>query len=195
MSLPLEAFGVSTGAVFLGEIGDKTQLLALLLASRFRRPLPIIAGILIATLANHALAVYAGRSLNGWLDPQWLPWIVGISFIGVGLWALVPDKLDEKDAGPATGNVLWISTLSFFIAEIGDKTQIATAVLAARYDMFLPVLAGTTGGMLLADVPVVLLGGALAARLPVKPIRFAAAALFILLGLASLLLHGRVAAT
>jgi putative Ca2+/H+ antiporter (TMEM165/GDT1 family) len=193
MSLPLEAFGVSTGAVFLGEIGDKTQLLALLLASRFRRPLPVIAGILIATLANHALAVYAGRSLNGLLDPAWLPWIVGLSFIAVGVWALVPDRVDEQEAGPGSGNVLWISTLSFFLAEIGDKTQLATAVLGARYDLFLPVLAGTTGGMLLADVPVVLLGGALAARLPLRPIRWAAAGLFILLGLLSLSLHGRLA--
>ena len=107
----------------------------------------------------------------------------------------MPDTLDEKDAGPASGNVLWIATLSFFIAEIGDKTQLATAVLAARYDQFLPVLSGTTTGMLLADVPAVLIGGALAARLPVRPIRIAAAALFILLGLASLLLHGRVTAT
>lgn len=194
MSLTLEAFGVSTGAVFLGEIGDKTQLLALLLASRFRRPWPIIAGILLATLANHALAVYAGRSLNSLIDPAWLPWIVGVSFIGVGLWALVPDQLDDKDAGPTQGSVLWITTVAFFLAEIGDKTQLATAVLAARYDLFLPVLAGTTGGMLLADVPVVLLGGALAARLPLKPIRWAAAGLFMVLGLATLLLHGRLGA-
>lgn len=193
MSLPIEAFAVSTAAVFLGEIGDKTQLLALLLASRFRRPLPVIAGIMVATLANHALAVYAGRSLNGLLDPTWLPWIVGLSFIGVGLWALVPDQLDDKDAGPARGSVFWISTVAFFLAEIGDKTQLATAVLGARYDLFLPVLAGTTGGMLLADVPVVLLGGALAARLPLKPIRWSAAALFILLGVLSMVFHGRLA--
>ena len=191
--MSLEAFTVSTGAVFLGEIGDKTQLLALLLASRYRRPVTIIAGILIATLANHALAVWAGQSLHGLIDPRWLGWIVGISFIAVGLWALVPDTLDEKDAGPATGNVLWIATLSFFIAEIGDKTQLATAVLAARYDQFLPVLSGTTTGMLLADVPAVLIGGAIATRLPLKSIRWAAAGLFLVLGIASLLLHGRVA--
>ena len=191
MSLPLEAFTVSTGAVFLGEIGDKTQLLALLLASRYRRSVPIIAGILIATLANHALAVWAGQSLHGLIDPRWLGWIVGISFIAVGLWTLVPDTLDEKDAGPATGNVLWIATLSFFIAEIGDKTQLATAVLAARYDQFLPVLSGTTTGMLLADVPAVLIGGAIATRLPLKAIRWAAAGLFLVLGIASLVLHGR----
>lgn len=191
MSLVLEAFAVSAGAVFLGELGDKTQLLALLLASRYRKPWPIVAGILIATLANHALAVWAGQSLGSLIDPRWLVWIVGLSFIGVGIWALVPDRLDESEADARQGSVLWISTVSFFIAEIGDKTQLATAVLAARFDQFLPVLAGTTGGMLLADVPVVLLGGALAARLPLRPIRWAAAGLFVLLGLATLLLHGR----
>lgn len=189
--MSLEAFAVSTGAVFLGEIGDKTQLLALLLASRYRRPVTIIVGILLATLANHALAVWAGQSLHGLIDPRWLGGIIGLSFIAVGLWALVPDTLDEKDAAPATGNVLWIASFSFFIAEIGDKTQLATAVLAARYDQFLPVLSGTTTGMLLADVPAVLVGGALATRLPLKPIRWAAAGLFLVLGVASLLLHGR----
>lgn len=193
MSLPLEAFTVSTGAVFLGEIGDKTQLLALLLASRYRRPLPIIAGILLATVANHALAVWAGQSLGAWVDPRWLGWIVGASFIAVGLWALVPDRLDADadGSGARTGSVLWISTLSFFLAEIGDKTQLATAVLAARYDQFLPVLSGTTTGMLLADVPAVLIGGAVATRLPLRAIRWAAAGLFLALGVASLLLHGR----
>ncbi|AXQ31863.1 UPF0016 domain-containing protein [Solimonas sp. K1W22B-7] len=182
----MESFLVSTGAVFLGEIGDKTQLLALLLASRFKRPWPVIAGILVATLFNHALAGIAGQWLRGLLDPAWLPWIVGISFIGVGLWALKPDTVEQGEAERSGGSVFWITTVCFFLAEIGDKTQIATTLLALKYESLVAVVAGTTTGMLLADVPVVFLGAALASRLPLKPIRFAAAGLFVLLGVLTL---------
>ena len=183
----MEAFFVSTGAVLLGEIGDKTQLLALMLASRFRRPWPVIAGILVATVFNHALAGLAGAWLHDLLSPQWLPWIVGASFIGVGLWALKPDTLDAHEGQGSGRSVFVIAAVAFFLAEIGDKTQIATTVLAVRYDALIPVVSGTTLGMLLADVPVVFLGAALAQKLPLKAIRIAAAALFIVLGLATLL--------
>jgi len=182
----VEAFFVSTGAVFLGEIGDKTQLLALLLASRFKKPWPVIAGILVATLFNHALAGVAGQWLRGLLDPALLPWIVGISFIGVGLWALKPDTVEQEEAERAGNSVFWITTVCFFLAEIGDKTQIATTVLAVKYDSLLAVVAGTTSGMLLADVPVVFLGAALASRLPLKAMRVAAAGLFVVLGVLTL---------
>ncbi len=183
----MEAFLVSTGAVLLGEIGDKTQLLALVLASRFRKPGPVIAGILVATVFNHALAGLAGTWLRDLLSPQLLPWLVGGSFIAVGLWALKPDTLEEGEGQRLGHSAFWVTTLAFFLAEIGDKTQIATTVLAVRYDALLPVVGGTTLGMLLADVPVVFLGAALAQRLPLKAIRIAAAALFIVLGLATLL--------
>jgi putative Ca2+/H+ antiporter (TMEM165/GDT1 family) len=183
----VEAFFVSTGAVFLGEIGDKTQLLALLLASRFpHRPWALIAGIFVATVFNHALAGVAGQWLRNLLDPAWLPWIVGFSFIAVGLWALKPDTVEQGEAERAGTSVFWITTVCFFLAEIGDKTQIATTVLAVKYDALFQVVAGTTTGMLLADVPVVFLGAALAAKLPLKPIRFAAAGLFVVLGVLTL---------
>ncbi len=182
----MEAFFISTGAVFLGEIGDKTQLLALLLATRFRRPWLIIAGILTATVFNHALAGLAGHWLRGLIAPEWLPWLVGVSFIAVGLWALKPDTVEEAEAQRSGSSVFWITTVAFFLAEIGDKTQIATTVLAVRYDALLEVIAGTTTGMMLADVPVVFLGAAVATRLPLKPIRFAAAGLFIVLGISAL---------
>lgn len=185
-----EAFFVSTGAVLLGEIGDKTQLLALVLASRFRKPWPVIAGILVATVFNHALAGLAGSWLNALLPSSLLPWIVGVSFIAVGLWALKPDTLDDDEGQNYAGRSGFVvATVAFFLAEIGDKTQIATTVLAARYDALLAVVSGTTLGMLLADVPVVFLGAALAQKLPLKWIRVAAAALFVALGIATLLLR------
>ncbi|MGH8446037.1 MAG: TMEM165/GDT1 family protein [Solimonas sp.] len=182
----MEAFLVSAGAVLLGEIGDKTQLLALVLATRFRKPWPVIAGILVATLFNHALAGLLGGWLRAVVSPEWLPWLVGMSFIAVGLWALKPDTVEEEEGQRSGRSVFWITTVSFFLAEIGDKTQIATTLLAARFDSLLPVVSGTTIGMLLADVPVVFLGAALATRLPLKTIRFAAAGLFIVLGVTTL---------
>lgn len=183
----MDAFLVSTGTVFLGEIGDKTMLLAVMLASRFRRPWTVILGILMATLFNHALAGVLGIWLNDLISPPWLPWIVGLSFIAVGIWALRPDTADESEATRTGRSALCITVVSFFLAEIGDKTQIATTVLAAKFDALVAVVAGTTAGMLLADVPVVFLGAALADRLPLKATRVAAATLFIVLGLSSIL--------
>jgi putative Ca2+/H+ antiporter (TMEM165/GDT1 family) len=185
----MEAFLVSAGAVLLGEIGDKTMLLALVLATRFRKPWPVIAGILVATLLNHALAGLIGGWVRTVLPADWLPWIVGGLFIAVGLWALVPDKLDDDDeANPAgNGSAFFVTTIAFFLAEIGDKTQIATTLLAARFESLLAVVAGTTTGMMLADVPVIFVGAALATKLPLKAIRIIAAALFIALGVTTLI--------
>ena len=191
----MEAFLVSTGAVLLGEIGDKTMLLALVLATRFRKPLPVIAGILVATLLNHALAGLLGGWVRTVVPAEWLPWIVGGLFIAVGLWALVPDKIDEDEARPAAdGSAFLVTTLAFFLAEIGDKTQIATTLLAARFDSLLAVVAGTTTGMMLADVPVIFIGTALAAKLPLKAIRLVAAGLFIALGVTTLVFGRSIAA-
>ena len=190
-AFPLEAFLVSIGVVALGEIGDKTQLLALMLAARFRRPWPIIAGIFAATLANHALAGLVGSLLRGLLTPELLRWIVAASFFAVAIWALSPDKIDD-DAHPPTSRwgVFGVTAVSFFLAEMGDKTQIATAVLAAKYSALPAVIAGTTLGMLIADVPVVLIGNLSAAKLPLKAIRIAAALMFVALGIYTLLASG-----
>ena len=181
----MEALFVSTGVVALAEIGDKTQLLALLLAARFRRPVPIILGILVATLANHACAALLGATVAGLLQGETFRWILGVSFIAMGLWTLVPDKLDEDDskAGPGErwGPFL-ATTVAFFLVEIGDKTQIATIALAAQFHSVVLVTAGTTLGMMAANVPAVLIGGFAAQRLPLATIRAVAAALFILLG-------------
>lgn len=186
---PFSAFGLSTLAVAVAEIGDKTQLLALLLAARFRKPWPIIAGILVATLLNHALAASFGAWVVHWLSPEALRWIVAGSFVAVALWALKPDKLDPEGqrlpAGgalrPGWGQAFAATTIAFFLAEIGDKTQVATVLLAAKYSPLWQVVAGTTVGMLLANVPVVALGHRFADRLPLAGARMAAAALFLLL--------------
>ena len=173
---------VSAGTVALAEIGDKTQLLALLLAARFRKPLPIIVGILAATLLNHALAGWVGTLVAHWLTPQVLRWVVAISFIAIALWSLKPDTLDEH--APASGHgALITTTIAFFLAEIGDKTQVATVLLAAKYAPLWAVVAGTTLGMLLANVPVVLLGHRFADRLPLRAARIGAAMLFMGLGI------------
>ena len=185
----MDSFLVSTGVVAVAEIGDKTQLLALLLAARFRKPLPIMLGILVATLANHALAGIAGAWAGSLLDGAWLRWGVGLSILGVGAWALVPDRLDDADSEPRMrrAGAFMATLVCFFLAEMGDKTQVATILLAARFDALVLVVAGTTLGMMLANVPVALFGHALAARLPARNIRFAAAALFVALGTAVLL--------
>src|ERR1041385_7132273 len=181
----LEAFLISTAVVALAEIGDKTQLLSLLLAARFRRPMPIIVGIFIATLANHAAAGFAGTLFGRMLEGPWLRWTVGLSFLAVAVWALFPDKLDERD--PVRGSGVFLTTLvAFFLAEIGDKTQIATIGLAARFEQFYPVVLGTTLGMMLANIPAVLIGDRAAGRLPLRAIRIAAAILFAGLGLLTL---------
>jgi putative Ca2+/H+ antiporter (TMEM165/GDT1 family) len=180
---PLATAALSTGTVALAEIGDKTQLLALLLAARFRRPWPIVAGILVATLLNHALAAWLGALAAQWLQPSMLRWIVAASFLAVALWTLKPDQLDgEGERLPARGAFV-ATTLAFFVAEIGDKTQVATVLLAARYSPLWEVVAGTTVGMLLANVPVVALGSRFADRLPLKAARLVAAAVFAALAL------------
>ena len=178
-----EAFVVSTGVVALGEIGDKTQLLALLLAARYRKPLPIILGILVATLANHAGASALGSWLTRLIDPAWLRWALGLSFLAVALWMLVPDKADEVKGG-ATGRlgVFGITVVAFFLAEMGDKTQIATVMLAAKYQSVWVVTAGTTLGMLIANVPAVLIGERVQQWLPVQWVHRIAAAVFAMLG-------------
>lgn len=183
----MDAFLVSTGIVALAEIGDKTQLLALVLAARFRRPVPIILGILAATLANHGLAAGLGTWLPHLMSPAVLRWVVGLSFLAMAVWALIPDKLDESDARLAGAGVFGTTLVTFFLAEMADKTQAATVVLAARYQEYLWVLAGTTLGMLIANVPVVLLGGGVAKRLPVRAIHITVAVVFVLLGGATLL--------
>jgi len=178
-----QAFLVSTGVVALSEIGDKTQLLALLLAARFRKPVPIILGILVATLANHAGASALGAWLTRTVDPQWLRWALGASFLAVALWMLIPDKMDEFKTGSTSRlGVFGITTLAFFVAEMGDKTQIATVMLAARFDSLWVVTAGTTLGMMLANVPAVLLGDRVMDWLPVKWVHRIAAAVFAVLG-------------
>jgi putative Ca2+/H+ antiporter (TMEM165/GDT1 family) len=178
----MEAFLVSIGVVALAEIGDKTQLLALVLATRFRRPLPIIAGIFGATLCNHALAGLAGTYISAFLSGPWMRWALGLSFLAMAGWALIPDKLAKGRAFPGERYGAFPATLiAFFLIEIGDKTQIATVALAAQYQALIAVVAGTTIGMLLANVPVVLLGDVAAVRLPLKAIRVAVAVLFVIL--------------
>lgn len=179
---PLDAALVSAGTVALAEIGDKTQLLALLLAARFRKPLPIIVGMLVATLLNHALAGWVGTLVAQRLTPGVLRWVVAISFLAIALWSLKPDTLDE-DVPVSNHGALVATVIAFFLAEMGDKTQVATVLLAARYSPLWQVVAGTTAGMLLANVPVVLLGSRFAQRLPLRAARIAAALLFLVLGL------------
>ena len=178
------AFLISLGVV--SEIGNKTQLLALLLAARFKRPGPIIAGIFLATIFNHAAAGLVGGWVAAAVDPTMLRWGLGLLFIAMGGWALIPDKLEEdpgvKDAATTVG-IFWITTVSFFIAKIGDKTQIATAALAAHMDSIVLVVAGTTAGMLLADVPAVYLGRLATEKLHVPWVRYVATAIFAGMGL------------
>jgi putative Ca2+/H+ antiporter (TMEM165/GDT1 family) len=186
----VQALLVSLVAVAFAEIGDKTQLLALVLAARYRKPWPICLGIFVATLANHALAGEAGVLLAQWLSPAVLRWIIGASFISVAIWALFPDKADESDAERVTQHGVFIaSAVGFFLAEMGDRTQFATAMLAAQYQPLWQVVAGTTVGMLIANVPVVFLGARFAQRLPLRATRLVACVLFAILG-AVVLLRG-----
>ncbi len=182
-----EAFAVSTGVVALGEIGDKTQLLALLLAARFRKPVPIIAGILVATLLNHAAAAALGTWITRTVDPQWMRWGLGLSFIAVAVWMLIPDEADEVEGrGSGRLGVFGLTTVAFFLAEMGDKTQIATVALAARYTDLWAVVTGTTFGMMLANVPAVLLGDGVAKRVSMRLVHGIAALLFAVLGVMTL---------
>ena len=186
--MTFEAFAVSTGVVALGEVGDKTQLLALLLAARFRAPWPIILGILVATLANHALAAALGAWLTQAIDPQGLRWALGASFIAVALWVLVPDRVDVGAPGTEHSRlgVFGVTVIAFFLAEMGDKTQIATVMLAARYNALVVVTAGTTLGMMIANVPAVLLGDKALKFMPIAWVHRIAAAVFAVVGVAVL---------
>ncbi len=183
----MEAFLVSTGVVALAEIGDKTQLLAFVLAARFRKPWPIVLGILVATLANHAGAGALGSFITTVMSPMALRWVLGLSFIGMALWILIPDKLDAGDAPKTRGGVFLTTLTAFFLAEMGDKTQIATVALAAQYQALTAVVLGTTLGMMIANVPAVLFGERAARTLPAKLVHGIAAALFAVLGMATLL--------
>ena len=184
----MEALLVSTGVVALAEIGDKTQLLAFLLAARFKKPLPIILGILVATLLNHGLAGALGAWITATVNPSTLRWVLGLSFIGMAIWTLIPDKIEEEETQVAQRFGVFGATLvTFFLAEMGDKTQIATVAMAAHYGTPLLVIAGTTLGMLIADVPAVFVGDKLAAKIPMRLVHAVAAAVFAVLGVATLL--------
>ena len=178
-----EAIGISTGVVAIAEIGDKTQLLAIVLAARFRKPIPIILGILAATLLNHGLAATLGFFIANWLTGQTFQIIVGVAFIGMAAWALIPDKEDDGALDRSRGGVFLTTLVAFFLVEIGDKTQIATSLLAARFHDIVLVTIGTTLGMMLANIPAVLLGEAATKIVPLKYVRIAAAAIFALIGL------------
>jgi putative Ca2+/H+ antiporter (TMEM165/GDT1 family) len=184
----MEAFLTSTTLVALAEIGDKTQLLSFVLAARLRKPWPIIAGIFVATVLNHALAGSVGVWLAAMIPAHWMPWIAGSVFIVFGLWTLKPDTLDDDEKpDPGRFGAFVTTTVAFFIAEMGDKTQLATVALGARFDALTAVVLGTTIGMMLANVPAVLIGEALAKKLPLEKIRWAAAGLFVITGIATLL--------
>ena len=183
----MDAFLVSTGIVALAEMGDKTQLLAFMLAAKFRKPAPIIFGILVATLLNHGMAGALGTWIPHLLDAEVLRWVLGIGFIIMAIWILIPDKLDEGDAKFVSLGVFGTTVVAFFLAEMGDKTQIATVALAAQYQSFIAVVLGTTVGMLLANAPAVLLGNKFANSLPISWIHRVVAAIFAIMGLGILL--------
>ncbi len=182
-----DAFLVSTGVVALAEIGDKTQLLALVLAARYRKPVPIILGILVATLANHAVAGVVGAWIAAALGEQLLRWVLGVSFIAMAAWMLIPDKLDEDQDKPARYGVFLTTLVAFFVVEMGDKTQIATVALAAHYTSLIAVVVGTTLGMMIANVPAVLLGEVAAKKLPMRVVHAVVALIFVVLGIVILL--------
>jgi putative Ca2+/H+ antiporter (TMEM165/GDT1 family) len=185
----MEAFLVSTGLVALAEIGDKTQLLAFLLAARFRKPLPICLGIFIATVVNHAGAGALGAWLTTLISPQALRWILGVGFVAMAVWMLIPDQIDDEVEGSSGRKlgVLGTTIVAFFLAEMGDKTQIATVAMAARFHELWAVVAGTTLGMMIANVPAVLLGDRIAHKIPVRLVHGIAALIFAALGVATLL--------
>lgn len=184
----MEAFLVSTAFVAIAEIGDKTQLLALMLAARYRKPLPIILGILCATLANHALAAWIGSEVAAWVGPATMRWVLGATFVVMAGWCLIPDKADEGPQAARKAGAFLATLVAFFLVEIGDKTQIATVALAARFQSLIIVTLGTTLGMLIANAPVVLFGDAIAKRLPLRMVRITAALMFAALGVAAILI-------
>ena len=184
----MESFWVSTGVVALAEMGDKTQLLAFLLAARFKRPVPIIAGIFLATIVNHGLAGALGVWITTTLSPQIMRWVLGISFLAMAAWTLIPDKIEnEKSSMTTRFGVFGATLVTFFLAEMGDKTQVATVAMAAHYQDAWKVVAGTTLGMMIADVPAVFLGDKLSAKLSLKWVHAAAALVFAALGVATLM--------
>ena len=184
----MEAFWVSTGVVALAEIGDKTQLLAFILAARFKKPAPIIAGILLATLINHGLAGALGAWITAVVSPEMLRWVLGASFIGMAVWTLIPDEIEDEETQVAQRfGVFGATLITFFLAEMGDKTQIATVAMAAHYATPVIVVLGTTLGMLIADVPAVFVGNRLADKIPMKLVHAIAAGVFAVLGVATLL--------
>jgi len=184
----MESLFVSTGVVALAEVGDKTQLLAFILAARFKKPVPIILGILLATLLNHGLAGALGAWITSAVTPEVLRWVLGASFIGMAVWTLIPDKIEEEETHTAQRfGVFGATLITFFLAEMGDKTQIATVAMAAHYPNPLLVVMGTTLGMLIADVPAVFAGDKLADKIPMKLVHSIAAAIFAALGIATLL--------
>jgi putative Ca2+/H+ antiporter (TMEM165/GDT1 family) len=184
----VEAFWVSTGVVALAEIGDKTQLLAFILAARFKKPAPIIAGILLATLINHGLAGALGAWITAVVSPEVLRWVLGASFIGMAVWTLIPDEIEDEETQVAQRfGVFGATLITFFLAEMGDKTQIATVAMAAHYATPVIVVLGTTLGMLIADVPAVFVGNRLADKIPMKLVHVIAAGVFAVLGVATLL--------
>ena len=184
----MESLLVSTGVVALAEIGDKTQLLAFILAARFKKPVPIILGILVATIINHGLAGALGSWITATVSPGTLRWVLGLSFVGMAIWTMIPDKIEEEETQVAKRfGVFGATLITFFLAEMGDKTQIATVAMAAHYANPLMVVIGTTLGMLIADVPAVFVGDKLASKIPMKLVHSIAAAIFALLGIATFL--------
>ncbi|GAB3752379.1 TMEM165/GDT1 family protein [Lysobacter olei] len=184
----MESLLVSTGVVALAEIGDKTQLLAFILAARFKKPLPIIAGILVATIINHGLAGALGAWITASVSPEVLRWVLGLSFLGMAVWTMIPDEIEEEETKVAKRfGVFGATLITFFLAEMGDKTQVATVAMAAHYATPLLVVIGTTLGMLIADVPAVFVGDKLASKIPRKLVHTIAAGIFALLGVATLL--------
>lgn len=180
----MESFFVSTGVVALAEMGDKTQLLAFILAARFKKPVPIILGILAATLLNHGLAGAIGSWISHAISPEYLRWILGLSFIGMAIWTLIPDKIEEEETDVAQKlGVFGATLITFFLAEMGDKTQIATIAMAAHFNAIIPVVAGTTLGMMIADVPAVFVGNQFAEKIPLKIVHGVAAAIFAIMGI------------
>lgn len=184
----MEAFLISTSIVALAEMGDKTQLLSLVLAARFRKPLPIVLGIFVATIVNHALAGAVGAWITNYLGENALQWILGVSFVAMAIWMLIPDKLDDDDVGGhSQWGVFGTTVVAFFLAEMGDKTQIATVMLAAKYaSAYFWVVAGTTLGMMLANAPVVWLGDKIVKKVPIRTVHVISAVIFLVLGLIAL---------
>lgn len=179
----MEAFFVSAALVAVAEIGDKTQLLALMLAARYRKPLPIILGILCATLANHALAAWIGAEVAAWVGPETMRWVLAATFIVMAGWCLIPDKADEGPQAARKAGAFLATLVAFFLVEIGDKTQIATTLLAARFQDIILVTIGTTLGMMIANVPAVIFGERITRIIPMNYVRIAAAAIFAVIGI------------